>query len=261
MERLRAWRSWGSNFLFGLAIIAFAGQGSHAVATEFLTSKHTSISGEIIRYTLSTVTIRTDFGGMLILPKTDVETVRYPMKDGSQIEGPLQSWDDGVYIIEVDGELVAAKDGERMPNVPVVKTTAPDVETSVETRDSIVDDRPATSSQSEIGPVEVSASAKATPESASALSFVITLSKEAPAKIVLLYTTINGTATAGQDYEAVKGVLVLPAGTTSSQLETPIIDDDDVEGDETFKLFLSAAPTMATIPEREIIATITDDDG
>ena len=51
---------------------------------------------------------------------------------------------------------------------------------------------------------------------------------------MVYYTTLDGTATAGMDYEPQGGRLVFRAGEMAHEIKVRIIDDDEVEGTEHF---------------------------
>src|SRR6266516_1952285 len=79
--------------------------------------------------------------------------------------------------------------------------------------------------------------------------------------ITVDYATSDGTAIAGSDYTPVNGTLSFPEGTYSRTITIPILDDQLLEGDETFSITLSnpmgevdlATPSTATV-------TIADND-
>jgi uncharacterized delta-60 repeat protein/uncharacterized repeat protein (TIGR01451 family) len=53
------------------------------------------------------------------------------------------------------------------------------------------------------------------------------------------YATTNGTAVAGQDYSPAAGILTFNPGESLKALNIPILDDDAIEGDESFSVVLS----------------------
>ena len=61
------------------------------------------------------------------------------------------------------------------------------------------------------------------------------------------YATSNGTATAGSDYTATSGTLTFIDGVDTQTFTVPIINDTDVEGDETVNLTLSNATAGALL--------------
>ncbi|MEH1831408.1 MAG: PA14 domain-containing protein [Nostoc sp.] len=80
----------------------------------------------------------------------------------------------------------------------------------------------------------------------------------------ILYSTQSGTAKAGNDYgngaEEIQGQLTFAPGETSKQVKIPIIDDNVIEGDETFS-FLIDQPQGATLgTQRTLGITIQDND-
>ena len=73
------------------------------------------------------------------------------------------------------------------------------------------------------------------------LVFEVTLARAADEPVTVDYETADGTATAGEDYEAVSGTLSIEAGQTSASVRVSIIDDSHDEGEETLTLVLSNA--------------------
>jgi len=87
----------------------------------------------------------------------------------------------------------------------------------------------------------------------------VTLSQAAKQTVTVDYASQNGTATSGEDYEAVSGLLTFAVGDTVKTITVPINDDSDLEGDETFDIVLSN-PTNATIADGTGVVTIEDDE-
>src|SRR6185295_11245554 len=85
------------------------------------------------------------------------------------------------------------------------------------------------------------------------------------------YTTIDGTATAGQDYTATSGTLTFSGGETSKSFQIPITDDAVTEPDETFTVELRNAPNLealgtpstltVTIQDRSTVPVISQGGG
>ena len=96
-------------------------------------------------------------------------------------------------------------------------------------------------------------------ESAEALSFAVTLSAVSGRMVSVAYATSDGTATAGLDYVATSGTLVVPAGESAATILVPILRDAVGEVAETFTLALSG-PTNAAVPTGPATATISDND-
>jgi uncharacterized repeat protein (TIGR01451 family) len=82
------------------------------------------------------------------------------------------------------------------------------------------------------------------------------------AQVTVDYSTVNGTALSGIDYQSASGTLVFTNGQVSNTFLVPIIDDTLEEGDETVLLKL-ANPTGNAILLSPSAATlsVTDNDG
>ena len=89
------------------------------------------------------------------------------------------------------------------------------------------------------------------------MSFIVTLDRRADTEVRVDYTTVNGTAIAGQDYEATSGTLVFDEGEESKTVYVPIEYDSNDEGDETFTFHLSTA-RGAQISDDPATGTIYD---
>nr|WP_257469951.1 FG-GAP-like repeat-containing protein [Prochlorococcus marinus] len=85
------------------------------------------------------------------------------------------------------------------------------------------------------------------------------ISPIAPRDITVDYATSNGTATAGADYTATSGTLIIEAGTNSGTFNVPVLADTNYEGNETATITLSNA-SNASISDSTATLTITDDD-
>ncbi|MEE9493662.1 MAG: Calx-beta domain-containing protein, partial [Gammaproteobacteria bacterium] len=97
-------------------------------------------------------------------------------------------------------------------------------------------------------------------EAAGIASFTVSLSQLLVMDVIFDYATSDITAITGSDYTAQSASgHILPAGQSSVVIDVPILQDSDVEGDETFKVTLTNA-VNATISDDEGIATIQDDD-
>lgn len=90
-------------------------------------------------------------------------------------------------------------------------------------------------------------------------TFTVTLSAASSQTISVTYATANGSATAGDDYQARSGTLVFAPGEISKTISIPIIGDRLPEPNETFFINLSNA-TNATIADGQGVGTIIDDE-
>jgi len=96
-------------------------------------------------------------------------------------------------------------------------------------------------------------------EDAATASFPVTLSNPAANPVTVDYTTVDGTAVAGQDYEAVAATLTFPAGETAGSVTVAVLDDTVDEDSESFSVTLSNAAN-ADIAVGTAAATINDND-
>ena len=80
--------------------------------------------------------------------------------------------------------------------------------------------------------------------------------------VSLNYTTVDATATSGEDYIITAGQAVFGPGVTSTNIVVPIINDTDDEGNETFNVASDQTTGGATLGfPRTATITILDDDG
>nr|WP_255651232.1 Calx-beta domain-containing protein [Cesiribacter sp. SM1] len=90
--------------------------------------------------------------------------------------------------------------------------------------------------------------------------FEISLSEAFPEDLVISYS-LAGTATAGADYEAPEGQVVLKAGKKKEKIKVKVLADSEVEGDETVVLELAAPATAGVLlNEGKKAATLTIED-
>ena len=90
--------------------------------------------------------------------------------------------------------------------------------------------------------------------------FTVTSSAISNLPVTVNYTTANGTATAGSDYTAETGSVIIPAGETTATIDVVVTGDTANEPNETFRVNLTGA-TNATVPADEFgTGTINNDD-
>ena len=85
------------------------------------------------------------------------------------------------------------------------------------------------------------ADARAREGADASLDFLVSLSRTAAHEVKVRYETGDGTAKAGEDYQATRGWLTLAAGETRGTVSVALLDDAKDEGAETFTLVLSRA--------------------
>lgn len=89
--------------------------------------------------------------------------------------------------------------------------------------------------------------------------FTVRLSKKAPRRIAVRFTTVDGTAVAGIDYHTKRQTVVLKPGKRSKQVVVQVLGDTLDELDETFTARLSRARN-ARIADAIATAKISDND-
>jgi len=97
-------------------------------------------------------------------------------------------------------------------------------------------------------------------EGGGSVTLRVILDHEGTEEFQIGFAATGGTATAGTDFDAVTGTVVIPAGQVAGALTIPIFDDGLVEGAETFVVMLTAASGgfLGAPVEAEVL--IGDDD-
>jgi chitinase len=78
--------------------------------------------------------------------------------------------------------------------------------------------------------------------------------------VTVRYTTQDGTATAGSDYQAQSGTLTFAPGETTKTVQIAIYGDRTLEADESFQLLLSDPTGNALISDPLGVGLIINDD-
>ena len=94
----------------------------------------------------------------------------------------------------------------------------------------------------------------------STMTFHVTLSNPSDQTITVDYTTNDGTATAGSDYETASGTVTFDPGDTTKPVDVTIDGDTTNEADETFTVDLSNVTGTANLLDGSGQGTITNDD-
>ena len=103
------------------------------------------------------------------------------------------------------------------------------------------------------------ADAEATEGLDAQILFRVTLGRAPSEPVTVSYVTADGTAVAGEDYEATSGTLTFAAGETEQTVAVTIIDDAVEDSGETFRLVLSG-PAGAELADAEATGTILNID-
>jgi hypothetical protein len=283
------WRMLSAAFFLLAALIMTTPQ-TVAATTEFVVPGGPTIvlqdgqviDGHIIGLDQTNVVILTADGLERTIPRSTIDTLSFTTVAGNEISGPLIGWEPGVY------ELTTTESTVKIYSM-VARLPEPDVE-QPSVADSVAEAAGQGSSQSIAavavdetangvdtggsadgagGPVaalaptsdlEITVGVQNSRENGPPVAFNIELSRAAESSVVLIYATIDGTALNGEDYEANRGVVVMKPGEVSARIEAAVIDDQVSEEEEHLQLFLTVDPTVAVVKNRQIIATIEDDD-
>jgi hypothetical protein len=109
-------------------------------------------------------------------------------------------------------------------------------------------------------PLTISIDSVSVSEGGGSALFTVTQSDVSAVDTTFLYSTADGTAIAPGDYTAATNAAgVITAGTTSTTILVPIIEDATYEGDETFTVTLNT-PTNAALGTATGVGTILDDE-
>jgi alpha-tubulin suppressor-like RCC1 family protein len=93
------------------------------------------------------------------------------------------------------------------------------------------------------------------------VSFPVTLSRPAPTRVRVSYTTVDGSATQPDDYLAKTGTVVFNPGETAKTVTVRVYGDVAEEADETFTVSLTGVVSGFAVLEDAVgTATITNDD-
>ena len=92
-----------------------------------------------------------------------------------------------------------------------------------------------------------------------ALTFVLQLDAPAPSGAAVQFVTVDGTASAGEDYQAASGTASFEPGASSAEVVITVNGDTAVEADETFTLQLSS-PTNLALVSTSAVGTLRNDD-
>jgi hypothetical protein len=89
--------------------------------------------------------------------------------------------------------------------------------------------------------------------------FTLTLSKASTTTVTVNFATVNGTASAGSDYDVVSGPVSFDPNETTATIFVPVTGDTATENDETFFVNLSGS-IGAGIADSQGVGTIANDD-
>jgi hypothetical protein len=118
---------------------------------------------------------------------------------------------------------------------------------------------PAVAGRSQL-PTPITANDTIVAEGTPYVTVVVTRSGNLKKPSAFNYTTVDGTAKAGQDYTSMSGSLSFGSGRSTATLSVPIIQDSTYEGNETFKIQLTPTNNATCGTICTPVITIVDDD-
>ena len=199
-----------------------------ALGASFTLRDGRQIEGEIVYARGSTLMIRDLDGALVQVGRSAVERVELEAGKRGTVAGALKGWDQGVYEIDTADSIVEVKGGKVVSERRVLpKITVAVAEES---------------------------------EAAARMVFELGLSKPAKGEVLLIYSTEDGTAMAGSDYEPARGSVILAPGATSAKVSVTLLDDKLVEGDESFALLVTSDMDLSQVTVQRAVAKILDDE-
>ncbi|MDH3661890.1 MAG: hypothetical protein OEU92_17980 [Alphaproteobacteria bacterium] len=259
-------------------------KAGNAQPVRFVLSSGKTVIGRIVKIGDDALIIRRPSAGLVSLALADIVSVNIKTKDGGLMHGQITRMTDGAIgwladdaaksgakteIAEVAPETLSETGGPLIPlgNVDFQRDDGP--AEAIEDADAAVQPiavkpaevvTPKLVTPIEADPIRLMVTADQAKESDKLIYFRLTLSEPAPRSILIIYTMIDGTATAPGDYTHRQGVVVFEPGQTQAVVATSIVNDETSEDAESFSFFVTGDPSAVIIEERKIAATIEDDD-
>ena len=172
-------------------------------------------------------------------PSSETITVDYATSDGSATAGDDYTAISGTLTFDPDEvvqtfEVPILDDEEDEDDETVTLSISNPTNATLGTRNAatltIIDD--------DLLTVDFSSSTYDVNESAGAATITATLNAESSEQVIVNYQSSDITASAGEDYTAVSGLLTFDPGVTEQTFQVPITDDLAFEGSETVSLTL-----------------------
>lgn len=253
-----------------IVAVCLAATIAGANAETFVLETGESFEGAIVRSVGGTVSIKLTERGVRQLPRAHIRRIEVPIEGDYAIRGTLAAWSNGIYEILSGDRLIKVRSGRILSDslaAPAASESERQAPTTAATVAPTTDPEEVTSEPVEATPVAATnrvvvlvGSAEPANEGAGDVVFKLSLSVPAPRPVVVVYSTINGTAREGEDYQSTSGVLTIIAGGRTAEIAIPLIDDQDAEDDEQFELYLLADSNVVETDHPRIAAIIRDDD-
>ena len=232
-------------------------EGEDAGFTVTLTGGTTTQAVQVNFETAGTATAGTDYN-------TPVGNLTFPPGDRTGQSGTLTipaGASSGTITFPIIRDELEEDDGETI-EVEILNASHGDRRADMDPGDEM-----ATTTILDQDMITVSLNGAPRPDEGTAATFTVTLSSASSETISAGWSTRDGTAQAGQDYDGASGTVAIPAESTSATITVPTTQDTLAEGDETFTVVLDEAtsgtgtpPEMVPLGITERTATILDDD-
>lgn len=233
--------------------------------TRFVLGDGSAIEGEVIQATRNTLTVRRAIGGIQQIARSALRRVEVTSADGTAIAGTFAGWTDGRLALRSGAELVwvendrivgrelatAASEGPAPSEQNGPAATAPPSATVAPATAAAV--MPAAGTPT----LKVQAAPEVA-EGAGEVVFTLELAQALDEPLVVVFSTVDGAALEGQDYEARDGIVTIPAGDTTGEIRVPLIENEEPRGDRDFHLLVAANPERATVVEEWTSVTIRE---
>lgn len=279
----------GSKLALLAAILFLFCNVNMALGASFVLQDGKRVDGEIIYASASSVIIRETNGATAQLGRHTIERVKLATDNNAVLEGVLKSWKNGVYeisngsdVFEVKARKIISKRQVSAQDVAVTTTeekqqdsvavvteekdkeiataATEEEQQEVVAATTVENEQEVAASTTEEQQQEIIIASVEEKENAEQLTFKLGLSKPAKQKVLLIYSTEDGTAQAGSDYEAKRGSVVLQPGSRNATVSVTLLDDELAEGDETFGLLVTSDLNLATVQVNRGAATILDNE-
>lgn len=167
---------------------------------------------------------------------------------------------DLLYMVEVQGITAYDSKYKREGVCRWLFATGPNVDFNIVTVGNNICDTPRPNKKSAILSFELATSSVTELSQFGAEISVIRIGDVNGSVSVNFTTSDNGSATVGTDYTVTKGVLTFLDGETQQKIIVPIIDDSDVENNETFIITLSSPSAGVNLGTKVHEVNIIDND-
>ncbi len=183
-------------------------------------------------------------------------TFTYTTEDGSAVAGDDYEAVTGEITFE-PGELLQEI---RVPIIDDLETEPTETFRVRLSGDGLSDGEAQGTIQDDDAPLTVSIHDESASEGAGSLLLPVRLNRVSSQLVTVQFASSDETANAESDYVASRGIVIFERGSTEGKIRIQVLEDSEVESEETFHVMLSNA-RHATIAQGTGTGTILDNDG